>query len=61
MISCNPQIVNIMNQKWYVESQTGLDGPFETEKEASVFLRLVQSSNAARMEFAGLQYSPQNY
>lgn len=61
MISCNPQIVNIMNQKWYVESQTGLDGPFETEKEASVFLRLVKTSNAARMEFAGLQYSPQNY
>ena len=53
----NPQIVNIMNQKWYVESQTGLDGPFETEKEASVFLRLVKNSNAARMEFAGLQFT----
>lgn len=58
MQSKNSQIVKIGNTGWYVETRTGLDGPFGTEKEASVFLDLIKSSNAARVEFAGLQYTP---
>ena len=56
----NSQIVNISNTGWYIETPTGFDGPFESEKEASTFLDLIKSSNAARMEFAGLQYTPQD-
>lgn len=56
----NSQIVNIGNTGWYIETPTGFDGPFESEQEASTFLDLVKSSNAARMEFAGLQYTPQD-
>ena len=55
MQSKNSQIVKISNIGWYVETRTGLDGPFESEKEASTFLDLIKCSNA---EFAGLQYSP---
>jgi hypothetical protein len=51
------QIVKISNIGWYVETRTGLDGPFESEKEANTFLDLIKSTNAARVEFAGLQYS----
>ena len=58
MQSKNSQIVKISNIGWYVETRTGLDGPFESEKEASTFLDLIKCSNAARVEFAGLQYSP---
>jgi len=58
MQSKNSQIVKISNIGWYVETRTGLDGPFESEKEADTFLDLIKSSNAARVEFAGLQYSP---
>lgn len=58
MISKNSQIINIMNKNWYVETQTGLEGPFETENEAAIFLNLVRCSDAARMEFAGLAFSP---
>ncbi len=52
------QIVKISNTGWYVETRTGFDGPFESEKEATTFLDLIKSSNAARVEFAGLQYTP---
>lgn len=54
----NSQVVKISNNGWYVETRTGLDGPFDSEKEASQFLDLIKSSDAARVEFAGLQYSP---
>lgn len=54
----NSKIVRIANADWYVETRTGFDGPFESRKEAILFLDLVKSSNAARLEFAGLQYSP---
>lgn len=53
------QIVKISNTGWYVETKTGFDGPFDTEKEASSFLDLIKSTNAARDEFAGLQYTAQ--
>ena len=58
MQSKNSQIVKISNIGWYIETRTGLDGPFESEKEASTFLDLIKCSNAARVEFAGLQYTP---
>jgi len=41
---------------WYVETKTGYDGPFETYDEAESFLRLSESAEAARVEFAGLAY-----
>jgi len=58
MQSKNSQIINIRNTGWFIETPTGFDGPFESEKEADTFLNLIKSSNAARMEFAGLQYTP---
>jgi hypothetical protein len=58
MISTNPQIISIMNKNWYVETQTGLDGPFESENEASNFLERVKACNSARLAFAGLQFTP---
>ncbi|MDH5395885.1 MAG: hypothetical protein OEW97_06390 [Gammaproteobacteria bacterium] len=58
MSNHNPQLVKISNMGWYVETRTGLDGPFESQEEATSFMHLVNSSNAARMEFAGLQYTP---
>lgn len=53
----NSEILNIGNTGWYVETRTGFDGPFDSEKEAVDFLYLLKRSNAARVEFAGLQYS----
>jgi len=58
MQSENLQIVKISGNDWYVETRTGLDGPFESVKEATTFLELMKCSNAARIEFAGLQYTP---
>ena len=52
------QVVKINQNGWYVETRTGFDGPFSSEKEASTFLNLVRASDAARVEFAGLQYTP---
>jgi len=54
----NSQVVKINPNGWYVETRTGFDGPFNSEKEASTFLNLIKASDAARMEFAGLQYTP---
>lgn len=54
----NSQVVKISSNGWYVETRTGFDGPFDSEQEASEFLTLIKSSDAARVEFAGLQYSP---
>ena len=58
MNSKNAQIINIMNKNWYVETQTGLEGPFKTKNEAAIFLNLIKCSDAARMEFAGLAFTP---
>jgi len=54
----NSQIVKIGNNGWYVETAMGFDGPFDSQNEANVFLELIRSSNAARVECAGLQYTP---
>lgn len=58
MQSKNSQIVKISSNGWYVETAMGFDGPFDSQSEATVFLDLIKSSNAARVECAGLQYSP---
>ena len=58
MQSENPQIVKISNKGWYVETRIGFDGPFESINEAITFLNLLKTSDAARVEFAGLQYTP---
>ena len=58
MLAKNSQVVKINQNGWYVETRTGFDGPFSSEKEASRFLNLIKASDAARMEFAGLQYTP---
>lgn len=43
---------------WYIETRTGYDGPFENELEANQFLSLLKCADAARNEFAGLQFTP---
>lgn len=58
MLGKNTQVVKISNNGWYVETRTGFDGPFDSENEASKFHDLVKASNAARDEFAGLQFTP---
>jgi len=58
MQSKNSQIVNVHNTGWYVETRTGFDGPFDTKQEATTFLDLIKCSDAARVEFAGLQFTP---
>lgn len=51
-----PGIIKVSGNNWYVETKTGFDGPFSSKQEASEFISLVNISNAARIEFAGLQY-----
>lgn len=53
-----PGIIKINGENWYVETKTGFDGPFSSKEEASDFISLVNISNAARIEFAGLDYAP---
>jgi len=50
------RIVQI-RQKWFIETRTGFDGPFDNKKEAAEYFMLLKSCNAARSEFAGLQFS----
>ena len=58
MQGTHPHIVQISGSNWYVETRTGFEGPFNSKNEASEFLNLIESANAARIEFAGLQYTP---
>lgn len=51
------KIIKIGPSSWYVETRTGLDGPFDSPEGAVTFQDLIKRSNAARVEFAGLQYS----
>lgn len=53
-------MVLVNNKNWYIETKTGFEGPFESENEAKIYLNLVNSADAARVEFAGLQFSPLN-
>jgi len=50
-------IIEIKN-KWFIETRTGYDGPFESKDEAKKYLRLKKGCDAARAEFAGLEFSP---
>ena len=43
---------------WYIETRTGYDGPFDDKLEASQFIHLLKCTEAARSEFAGLQFTP---
>ncbi len=50
-------IVKIEN-KWFIETRTGYDGPFKTKNKAKEYLHLLKDCDAARSEFAGLEFSP---
>jgi len=50
-------IIEIKN-KWFIETRTGYDGPFESKDEAKKYLRLAKECDAARAGFAGLEFSP---
>jgi len=60
MISKNPQIIYVMNKNWYIETQMGLDGPFESEKAAAEQLDKIKQNLSPPLEFAGLQFTPQD-
>jgi len=52
----NDQIVKV-NNRWYVETRTGFEGPFYKLDEAREYLLLSNTAKAARMvEFAGLSF-----
>lgn len=53
------RIVKIDSTKWYIETRTGYDGPFDSQNEAQEFLALLQSCEAVHTEFSGLEFSPQ--
>ncbi len=50
-------LVEIKN-KWFIETRTGYDGPFDSKDEAKEYLQLLKGCDAARSEFAGLEFSP---
>jgi len=52
----NPIRLLKLVDSWYVETKTGYDGPFDSYDEAEAFLRLSQTVEAARIEFAGLAF-----
>ena len=41
-------------EKWYIETRTGFEGPFDSKQEAEKFQFLNKCTDAARVEFAGL-------
>jgi len=51
------KVIQIKDQ-WFIETRTGYDGPFDTKSEAKKFHKLLKSCDAARCEFAGLDFSP---
>lgn len=54
----NTSRIKKISGNWYIETRTGYDGPFENKLEASQFLSLLKCTEAARSEFAGLQFVP---
>lgn len=42
------------NHRWYVETPTGYEGPFEHEEEAIAFARLQRCADLARFEAVDL-------
>ncbi len=53
----NESRIITIREQWFIETRTGYDGPFETKDEAKKYLKLLNSCDAARCEFAGLQFS----
>ena len=51
------QVIKIKDV-WYLETLTGYEGPFESLEEANNYLRLRKRADAARIEFAGLAFTP---
>ena len=47
-----------IKEQWFIETRTGYDGPFDNKVEAKKYLKLLKSCDAARCEFAGLDFSP---
>ena len=43
------------NEQWYVETQMGYEGPFDTKSEASEFLILSDKADSARIELMGIE------
>jgi len=43
------------NEHWYVETQMGFEGPFESKNEAREFLALSDKADSARIEFMGIE------
>jgi len=43
------------NEHWYVETQMGFEGPFESKSDASEFLSLSNKADSARIEFMGIE------
>lgn len=54
----NTNRITKISGNWYIETRTGYDGPFDSKMEAKQFLSLLIDTEAARSEFAGLQYVP---
>ena len=52
----NSERIIKISECWYIETRTGYDGPFDNKLEAQQFLSLLKNTEAARNEFAGLQY-----
>lgn len=45
------------NDLWYLETQSGYEGPFDTRSEAKQYQSLQQRAEMARVEFAGIEDS----
>ena len=43
------------NDLWYIETNTGFEGPFDTRYEAQKYLSIRNRADMARVEFAGLE------
>lgn len=54
-------ILQFASGSWYIETRTGFEGPFQTSDEARHYLDLLEQTEAARAEFAGLQYTGHSY
>lgn len=57
MLKFKERVIRIKD-KWFVETRTGYDGPFDDEIKAKKYIRLLKTCDAARCEFSGLAFSP---
>lgn len=54
-------ILQFASGSWYIETRTGFEGPFQTSDEARNYLNLLEQTEVARAEFAGLQYTRHSF